>query len=166
MADRSQEDVEWLVANGAEQHVSAGGELVVESESSPSVYVVLKGAFTVADGPEAVRLGAGEVAGPPSITRRAPGRVVAGTDAVVWAIPRDRLQARIDHDAGVLNRFRRVAKGLTLEWVRDIRDRSARGRNAGGGRKDDLDGMRVYELIERMLQGDLPQEDEDDERKS
>jgi CRP-like cAMP-binding protein len=164
MADRSHEDVEWLVANGAEQQVPAGRELLTESEASSTVYIVLEGSFGIGEGAGAAALGPGEVAGPPSITRRAPGKVVARTDAVVWAVPRERLQARIDQDAGVTDRFRRVAAGLTLEWVRAIRARNAAG---GASRRaaprDGLDSLRVYELIERMLRGDLPGEDEEEE---
>src|SRR4051812_2210715 len=110
MADRSKEDVEWLVANGAEQQVPPGAELVDESESAETVYVVLEGALTLEGGGGPAHLSAGDVAGPPSITRRPAARVVAATRAVVWAIPRAPLQARIDADASVPNRFRKVAK--------------------------------------------------------
>ena len=151
MPDRSTEDAQWLVANGRERHLAPGELLIDESEAADTVYVVLVGRFSL-DAPAADRLGAGKVAGPPSITGRPPRRVVAEDDAVVWAVPRERLQAQIDRDGGMLGRFRKVAAALTLDWIRMLRDRQDDAGAAGAG----LDNDEVYRLIEDMLGGKLP----------
>lgn len=155
---RSHEDAQWLVANGQERHVAPGELLIDESEAADTVYVVLEGSFEL-EGRESLRLGGGKVAGPPSITGRAARRVVAATDAVVWAVPRERLQAQIESDGGMLSRFRKVAAALTLDWIRMLRERQHDAHAVDAGAENE----EVYRLIEGMLRGELPSPDDADD---
>ena len=161
IGDLSDEDVAWIIANGIHQPVAAGRRLVSEGEEPDAVYVVLEGHFVVSSRGLGVdflaRLGPGEVVGETAAAAGAPalGTVRAETDGTVLEIPRDRLDRRMRRDAGFAARFRRVVSGLTAERVRTLREHHAERERAGLPKPGDGAELRVHELIERLLRGDL-----------
>lgn len=156
IGDLSDEDVAWVVANGIHQPVAAGRRLVSEGEEPDAVYVVLEGNFVVSSRGLGIdflaRLGPGEVVGDVvgAAGASALGTVRAETDATVLEIPRDRLDRRMRRDAGFAARFRHVVSGLTAERVRALREHADLPKPSPDGAE-----VRVHELIERLLRGDL-----------
>jgi bacteriocin-type transport-associated protein len=107
-------DVEWLIARGAKQQVTAGTVLIEQGRPVSALYVVLSGSLTVSfrglGGGNSVPLGCGEVVGEMSfIDARPPSATVtAARDAVVLAIPRTELSRKLDQDSGFAARFYRA----------------------------------------------------------
>jgi len=108
------DDVEWLIAAGAKESVSAGNELICEGQPIGAVYVVLAGEFSVCaaavDGREIARLGSGDIVGEMSfLDSRAPSATVAALrDSAVLAIPRDALASRLQEQTAFAARFYRA----------------------------------------------------------
>lgn len=168
IGDFSDDDITWVIENGIQQHVAPGRELITEGEEIDAVYVVLEGTFVVSSAALGIaflsRLGPGEIAGEMSFIRGVPpiGTVRAETDATVLEIPRERLRAKIAKDEAFAGRFHRVVAGFTTErWLAFRNDLVARRQKqdpAGPSRPaGDVEPLRVYELIERMLRGDFPE---------
>lgn len=164
IGDGFDEDVAWTVTHGVEQPVAAGRILVREGEPANAVYVVLAGSFAVSSeglGVEFLwRLGPGEVVGQAFPDPAVPpiGTVRAECDGAVLAIPRTPLDERLHRDAAFAPRLLRLAMQLTPARLRDLRARhAARPRPGAPGVPDDdeVAGLRVHEMIERLLRGDL-----------
>lgn len=112
------EDVDWLIANGERRCVPSGATLIREGIPVEDVYIVLEGALSVRVGPslrEIARLGTGDIVGELSFLDKNPpsATVVAPVEAVVFAVPRTRLAAKIREDLQFAARFYR-ALGLFL----------------------------------------------------
>lgn len=162
IGDPPDEDVAWIIANGIRQPIAAGRRLVSEGEEPDVVYVVLEGRFVVSSrGLGAAfhaRLRQGEVVGEVSGAPGgpAPGTVRAETEGTVLEIPRDRLHERMRRDPGFAARFRHAVSGFTAERVRTLRESQVERERAGLPKPPpEGAGLRVHELIERLLRGDL-----------
>src|SRR5437870_2515256 len=100
----SDTDVEWLIAHGSRQHVAPGTVLIEEGRQALALYLVLDGTLGVtvsALGDQWVsRLGCGAVVGEMSfIDARPPSATVAALDdAIVLAVPRPELAAKLERD--------------------------------------------------------------------
>ncbi|MDB4949738.1 MAG: hypothetical protein JWM27_2387 [Gemmatimonadetes bacterium] len=156
-------DLEWVAANGIQQRVPAGCTLIRRGQTVEAVYVVLDGELVVeADAPDEAspcRLRPGTIAGRLGGDGPAPATVRAEVDSVVLEVPRSLLDAHIARDPEFEARMPPVVAGAGAGWVRAARARAQR-RPAPRGEptapQDNLENLRVYELIERMLRGDLP----------
>lgn len=124
LGDLDDDDVEWLLAAGERQHIPSGVAIIEEGHPPSALFLVLDGTLAVTTAAmrsgEVGRLGCGTLAGemsfvdalPPSATVRASG------DALVLAIPREALSARLRTDAGFAARFYRAVARLLSERLR------------------------------------------------
>lgn len=158
--DRFDEDVAWVITHGIPQPLAAGHRLVCEGEAADAVFVVLEGSLVVSCESLGIgllaRLGPGEIVGETTADAAVPplGTVRAETDAAVLEIPRAPLEARLRRDRGFGARLARLVSALTTERVRELRNRHAeRERELRPARE--AESLRVHELIERLLHGDL-----------
>jgi CRP-like cAMP-binding protein len=105
-------DVDWMIAAGTRQRVSAGTTLIAEGKEIDYVYIVVDGAFAVRvsalGGKELAQLKAGEIVGEMSFVDSRPpsASVVALEDSLVLSIPSTSLKARLK-DPGFAARFYR-----------------------------------------------------------
>lgn len=167
LGDFSDGDIAWVIENGIQQNVRAGTDLITEGEVPDAVWVILDGTFVVCSEALGIsflsRLGRGELAGEMSYVRGVPpiGTVRAESDAVVLEIPRVRLDAKIAQDEGFSGRFHRVVSEFTIERMHGFKKRYTHGATppeAPEAQGDEaLENLRVYELIEKMLRGDFPE---------
>jgi CRP-like cAMP-binding protein len=133
LGDLDDDDVEWLLATGVRQRVPSGGTIIDEGRPPSALFLVLDGtlaATTAAlSGGEVSRLVRGTLAGemsfvdglPPSATVR------ALSDALVLAIPREALNARLRDDATFAARFYRAVARLLSERLRTSNQARAGG---------------------------------------
>lgn len=104
-------DIGWMMATGRQEYIPAGAILVQESQPLDAMYIVLQGAFRVSiaagGGTELARLQTGEVIGEISFVDSRPpaATVTALEDALVLAIPRRHLFAKLAQDEGFAARF-------------------------------------------------------------
>jgi CRP/FNR family cyclic AMP-dependent transcriptional regulator len=159
LGDFSDDDVAWMKANGVQREVRAARPIIEEGILPDDLFWVLKGNFLVSSKkvtmPLRVTLGPGEIVGEMSyITRQPPrGSVHALVDSVVLAIPRARLDRKIEQDTGFAARFHRVVSEFTITRLNG--GRPGNGFGAPPEPADHAALRRVYDLIERMLRGDL-----------
>jgi CRP/FNR family transcriptional regulator, cyclic AMP receptor protein len=156
MGDFSDDDINWAIEVGNLRRVSAGDSIIVEGEPVHELFVILKGAFQVVSRQlrqtTAGRLGPGEIVGEMSyINKRLPiSSVRALEDSAVLCIPRTALTEKIAADTGFEARFHRVVSEFTAarlyDWWSQTQPEPA----------PDEGVLRVYELIERMLRGEFP----------
>ena len=104
-------DAEWLIANGARQPVPSGASIIEQGQPAAALYIVLDGTLsaTVAalGGQEVERLVCGAVVGEMSLVDGRPpsATVRAHDEALVLAIPRQQLKAKLQEDSGFAARF-------------------------------------------------------------
>jgi CRP/FNR family cyclic AMP-dependent transcriptional regulator len=110
----SDQDVEWLTANGHRETFAPDAVLIREGQPIDSLFIVLEGLLSVTDrdlgNAETARLGSGEIVGeisfvdgrPPSATVRAVQRTIA------LKVGKPLLQRKIDVDQGFAARFYRA----------------------------------------------------------
>jgi len=138
-------DVEWLIAHGGKEGMVPGTILVREGQSVNALYILLDGTLEVSGtgvgGNQAVRLGCGEVVGEVSLVdgRPASATVTAGTRAVVLAIPRAELTAKLESDPKFAARFYR---SLAIFLAHRLR---ATGQRLAYGKDQPLDEDRAYD---------------------
>jgi bacteriocin-type transport-associated protein len=165
------DDVEWMVANGTREHVPTGTVLIREGEPIQALHIVLDGEFQVSfpssSGLDPVPLGSGEVLGEISfIDARPPSATVtARHDSVVLAIPRRALAARLDSDTAFAARFYRSLAVFLAHRVRETLGRLGYARgvplNEDLDYEDELDtgvlhtlhqaGARFDRVLQRLL---------------
>ena len=120
-------DVDWMGKQGHRRRVVAGTVLIQEDRPVDTVYIVLQGELSVVHGRsqhEIARLGAGEIAGEMSfIDARPPSATVrAVTDAVVYAISKQKLQAGLDQNVAFAARFYKAVATFLSDRVRKATD--------------------------------------------
>ncbi len=108
----SDNDVEWMIAEGARQRVADGTILIHEGQPINALYIILDGSVQVSGTGVAgtpIQLGCGEVLGEMSfIDARPPSAsVTALNNLIVLAIPCARLRAKLDQDPWFAARFYR-----------------------------------------------------------
>jgi CRP/FNR family transcriptional regulator, cyclic AMP receptor protein len=130
------DDVEWLLANGRKERVESGQVLIREGQQTDALYVLLQGALEVSfasrgqrslgrstpTGPAPVQLGSGEVVGEMSfIDARPPSAtVIAVEPAVVLAVPRSVLATHLEEDAAFAARFYRALAVFLSHRLRNM----------------------------------------------
>ena len=131
------EDVGWLVAQGATRRPADGQIVIREGERIDRLFIVLAGALrvTLANGETVATLGAGEVVGEIAFVDSAPpsATVTALSRAALLEIGHARLEARIASDAGFAARF---YKAIAIFLASRLRATTHR---LGYGKTGDLD---------------------------
>jgi CRP-like cAMP-binding protein len=118
-------DVAWLAGAGRRRRVARGAVLIRQGTPVDTLYVVLEGELdvvAVGGGTERrlARLQAGEVVGEMSfIDARPPSATVrAASDAILYAIPKARLQAGLDREPAFAARFYKAIATFLSDRVR------------------------------------------------
>jgi CRP/FNR family cyclic AMP-dependent transcriptional regulator len=124
LGELSDSDVEWMIAHGRRERRAAGTVLIQEGGAIEALYILLEGQLVVsvgAQGRELARLGAGEVVGEVSfVDLRSPSATVKVTeDALLFSLPRDVLNAKLQSDGGFAARFYRALAVFLAYRLRD-----------------------------------------------
>ena len=136
LGELSDEDVQWIVSAGLRREVRAGSTLIAGGELPTALFMILEGELAVfaAAGREIGRLPAGDIVGELSFVDGGPASatVRAPEDALVFAIPRPLLEAKLALDAGFAARFYRamsvfLASRLRSQWIKERAVASAAG---------------------------------------
>jgi bacteriocin-type transport-associated protein len=119
LSELADEDLDWLIQNGARRSLASGSVLIEEGRPIDVLYVLLDGELSVTlkalDGREIARLRSGEILGELSFLDSRPpsASVTALGDVTVLSVPRDRLTRKIESDSSFAARFYR-ALGIFL----------------------------------------------------
>jgi bacteriocin-type transport-associated protein len=128
----SDADIEWMIAHGRRERLPAGTILIREGQPVNAIYIVLDGVLEVTGSSVGGRvpLGCGEVVGEMSfIDSRPPGATVTvKADAVLLAIPRAGLSARLQRDPEFAARFYRSLAIFLSHRLRDTVQRLGYGK--------------------------------------
>jgi len=117
-------DIDWFIANGVKNTIPAGMVLINENQYVSALYLVTKGALIVTvpsqQGAEIAILNQGELVGELSfIDSRPPNATVtASTESTVLAIPRWKLEAKLEEDPEFGARFYRALGVLLANRLR------------------------------------------------
>lgn len=121
----SDDDIEWMIANGVPQQLAPGAVLIREGELIAALYIVLDGVLAVVaassgDAPIA-RLGAGEILGEISFvdTRPPVATVRAEQPALVLAIDRAQLRDRLEQEPWFAAHFYRAVSVFLADRLRN-----------------------------------------------
>jgi CRP-like cAMP-binding protein len=162
----SDSDLEWLIAAGTRQRVHAGTILIEQGKPVNALYIVLDGTLGVSfgGGRPPTRLGCGEVVGEISFVDSRPpsATVTALEDAVLLALSRRDLAAKLEADPAFAARFYRFLGIFLAHRLRELERHIATG-GAGGGaptevEEDELDPLVLDHVhmagsrFERVLQ--------------
>lgn len=117
------EDIEWMVRNGAKKSLPSGTRLIEEGHPSEFLFFILAGEFSVSSRTgrgEIARLTTGEILGEISFVDSRPpsATVTAIADSVVGAIPDSALEAKLARDLGFASRFYRSIAIALADRVR------------------------------------------------
>src|SRR3954468_189 len=113
LGELDDDDVEWLLATGERRQVPVGTAIIDEGLTPSALFLILDGTLSVTTaamgGREVGQLGCGTLAGEMSFVDALPpsATVQASEDALVLAIPRAALSARLRNDAAFAARFYR-----------------------------------------------------------
>jgi len=139
-------DIDWLVAIGQRQKVSANSVLIQQGRPIEALYILLDGilavstfdqvynpfvrAFSVLDintasGQEITRLSKGELIGETLFLNAhlPPVTITALQDSLVLAIPRSQLLIKLEQDLGFASRFYRMLANLLSNRLQELFDR-------------------------------------------
>ena len=149
------DDVEWMINTGRRQPVAEGEALIRQGVPVDALFILLEGRLSVLLGrqeKEIARLNAGEIVGEMSfVDARPPSATVRGLeDAIVFAIPKAVLQAKLERDLGFAARFYRA---LAIYLSTTVRERH---RMLGYGANVNLDEVQeddADELDPNVLDG-------------
>ena len=127
------DDIEWMIAAGRVRRLAPGTVLIHEGQPVDALYIVLEGTLAVSaaalQGGEVARLGAGEIIGEISFVDSRPpsATVTADQAAVVLALDRSELYARLERDAWFAARFYRAVAVFLADRVRNTVSRLGYG---------------------------------------
>jgi CRP/FNR family cyclic AMP-dependent transcriptional regulator len=125
LGELSDRDVDWMIATGRRERVAAGTVLIREGEAVETVYAVLEGTLSVSVGAQGdrqvARLGSGEIVGEMSfVDARPPSATVrALDDALVLAVPRPQLAAKLERERDFAARFYRAIALILSHRLRE-----------------------------------------------
>ncbi|MEM7051279.1 MAG: cyclic nucleotide-binding domain-containing protein [Acidobacteriota bacterium] len=134
------EDVEWITENGQKRALDAGQVLIRQGVPVDALFFLLRGKLSVHLGAaerEIARLNVGEIVGEMSfVDARPPSATVrSSTAALVFALDRALLLAKLDRDMGFAARF---YKALAIYLSTTVRERH---RALGYGSQGDLEEL-------------------------
>ena len=168
----SDENIEWMIARGRREHVSAGRVLIQEGKRNDVVYIVLDGTLGVfvnvkgVDQQIAAR-GTGDILGEMSFVDDRPPTATVKTaqDSILFALPRAELAAKLEEDRDFAARFYRgIAISLSYR-LRESMEHAGPGKgpSTGGEVAEDeeldsnvldsvyLAGLRFDRIVRRMM---------------
>lgn len=134
LGELSDDDVEWMIANGKKQQVPAGTVLIHEGQAVNALYIILDGSVSVLaqalGGQEIARLGVGEMVGEMSfVDARPPSATVKALEkATVFVIPRGELSIKLEQDHPFAARFYRAIAVFLSDRLRGTVSRLGYGR--------------------------------------
>lgn len=167
----SDDDIEWLIANGKKETFPAGATIIRQGQPIDKIFIGLQGAFSVFIGEDrgkkVAQLGSGEIVGEMSFvdTGLPSATVKADEQAVLYSIPRVRLNLKIAEDEGFASRFYHALAIFLADRLRS----STRLYGYGDASYEDphadeldslimdsvsLAGDRFHRMLRRMIQGD------------
>ena len=116
MATLSDEDVEWLAANGQTRFVSRNATIIQQGQATDAIFILLEGKLSVriaSSNHEVASLYPGEILGEISFVDARPpsASVLAAQDAHLLVVPKELLSRKLARDDGFAARFYR---GLAL----------------------------------------------------
>jgi CRP/FNR family cyclic AMP-dependent transcriptional regulator len=114
-------DLEWLASNGRRLTIAQGHALIREGEPVDALFIVLDGGLDVTSGGKWVAtLLSGEIVGEISfVDSRPPSATVsASRSSTVLAIPREKLNARLNSDPSFAARFYRAVATFLADRLR------------------------------------------------
>ena len=119
----SDADMEWIGSVAVKRYLAPGEVLIKQGEPVDAVYIVLEGTLSVrgqADS-EIAQLGSGEIVGEMSFVDARPplATVVALEVSLVLAIPRTRLNAKLEEDTTFAAHFYRALASFLSYRLRD-----------------------------------------------
>lgn len=122
-------DIDWLLSAGQRRHIPSGAMLIRQGEPIPAVYVVIDGELRVTVDPdrEVARLRSGDIVGEMSFVDERPpsANVTSVSDAVVLAVPRGPLGARLQGDPAFAARFYRALAVFLADRLRTTTGQTA-----------------------------------------
>lgn len=162
----SDENIEWLIANGQRELITPGQVLIHEKQVSDSVYIVLDGTLGVyvTSGAQEMLVaerGSGDILGEMSfIDDRPPTATVkALTSATMFAIKKATLAAHLEADRDFAARF---YKGIAISLSYRLLEAMQQGRGSDEADDEELDanlldsvylaGMRFDRIVRRMME--------------
>jgi CRP-like cAMP-binding protein len=165
------EDVEWMLATGSRRPLAPGTILIREGHPADALYIVLDGTLSVTlaalGGREVDQPGVGTIIGEMSFVDAHPpsATVSARAPAVVFAIDRGRLQAKLDQDPAFAARFYRALAILLSDRLRNALAQLDGGQQRGSGGdgldEDEIDlnvldnvhlaGARFTRILQRLM---------------
>ena len=125
MGQLSDDDIEWMIANGAPRQLAPGDKLIHEGQPIEALYIVLDGALVVtaaSSGEAAIaQLGAGEIIGEISFVDSRPpsATVTALQTSTVFALDRARLYGKLEGDPWFAARFYRSVSVFLADRLRN-----------------------------------------------
>lgn len=166
-------DIEWMLSTGRKERVSTGNVLIREGKAVDCVYIVLDGKLSVTvkvlGDREVARLGSGEIVGEMSFVDARPpsATVTALEDSVIFSIPRQALQNKLDRDTGFAARFYHALAVFLSDRLRSTVSRLGYGEGTGLDEdveyEDELDttvldtihlaGSRFDRMLKRLMAG-------------
>ncbi len=140
LSELSDDDVEWMAANGSREKIKQGQALVTQGKPVPCLYFILDGQFevSVAGGGRLAQVSCGEIIGEISMIDGRPptATVKALSDGVVLALERSRLQKKLSADIAFAAHFYRAVAHFLAERMRATVQRIG---NQGPAQEDELD---------------------------
>jgi CRP-like cAMP-binding protein len=121
----SDEDIEWMIGNGAPRQLRPGEAIISEGQPIEALYIVLDGLLAVSaavtGAAEIARLGAGEIIGEISFvdTRPPAATVTALEPSTVFELDRARLYAKLEQDCWFAARFYRSVSVFLADRLRN-----------------------------------------------
>ena len=112
LAELSDTDADWLATHGERRRLAPGSLLIQEGAFIDSMYVIVEGSMSVLSGAgvKLAEVGAGEVLGEMSLIDSSPAAasIRVDQDSLVLAIPKSRLQGKLQSDTAFAARFYRA----------------------------------------------------------
>ena len=169
----SDDDIEWLIANGKKERFPAGKIIIHKGHKIDHLYIGLDGKFSVfigdKDENKIAELGTGEIVGEMSFVDSSPtsATVRAEQDSFVYSIRRDKLRQKIEEDTGFAARFYHAIAIFLADRLRATVSLFGYGNieytYAGTKELDELDEMimdkvsiagdRFHRMLTRMIEG-------------
>jgi CRP/FNR family transcriptional regulator, cyclic AMP receptor protein len=144
LGELSDRDMDWLLLVGRKEHLPAGRKLIQEGRAIDALYIVLSGILQVSvesakpkdekkdekkddqddqkDDREISQLSSGEVVGEISFLDARPplATVTALQDSLVFAIPREQLQRKLEEDSEFAAHFYRAIALFLADRMRNM----------------------------------------------
>lgn len=163
LGEFGENDVRWFHENGTRLHVRAGERVITEGVMPEHIFVVLEGEFQVSsvgmNDPDMMRAREGELLGEMSYINRVPpgASVDAVVDGQLLAVLRTNVDAKIKRDPEFGSRFRKAVMDCAFDrvWLYNRRNWDPPPPQPP---PDPYAGLRVHELIEKLLRGEFPDE--------